>query len=151
MRVKNYTSGVPVDRTISRIEVALAAAGASGIMKDYSDGKLASLTFKIELPDTREIAIRLPANHEAVYNALRSEISRPRPGTLEKLHEQALRTSWKLMQDWIEVQLSLIKMQQVDVLQVFLPYVWDGKRTYYMALKDSKYKALLPAPPEPTE
>ncbi len=52
------------------------------------------------------------------------------------------------MQDWLEVQLSMIAMRQADFVQVFLPYVWDGQRTYYQALKDSGFRAMLPAPKE---
>jgi hypothetical protein len=33
-------------------------------------------------------------------------------------------------------------MHQLDPLQVFLPYVWDGQRTYYAALKDGGFKML---------
>ena len=142
MNIKNYTSSVPVERTISRIEQVLAGAGASGIIKDYDAGKLVALSFKVTLPTGRVAEVRLPANHEAVYQSLRKEILRPRRGTLDKLREQSLRTSWKLMQDWVEVQISLIKMQQVDFMQVFLPYVWDGRRTFYAALKEQNYLAL---------
>ena len=144
MQLRNYTSGVPVDRTVSKIESMLAKAGASGISKEYDNGQLTSLSFRVKLPNGNDVAIRLPANSKAVYASLRKEISRPRSGTLEKLQEQADRTSWKLMEDWVSVQLSLIAMQQVDFLQVFLPYVWDGKQTFYAALKASNYRALLP-------
>lgn len=146
MAIKNYTSSVPVDRTISRIEQVLAKAGATGIVKDYANSCLVALSFKVTLPNGREVSIRLPANHNAVYQTLRNQVVRPRSGTLKKLHEQSMRTSWKLMQDWVEVQISLIQMQQVDFMQVFLPYVWDGKRTFYAAIKESNYAGLLPAP-----
>lgn len=142
MNLKNYTSNVPVARTISRIEQMLAEAGASGIHKEYVNGALIALAFSINLPVGRLMTIRLPANQSAVYLTMKKSILRPRKGTLDKLNEQAARTAWKLMQDWVEVQLSLIKMQQVDVLQVFLPYVWDGKRTFYESLKDHNYIAL---------
>lgn len=144
--IKNYTSSVPIDRTISHIEQILAQSGASGIIKDYHEGKLTALCFRVALPTGRLVAVRLPVNQEAVYQTLRKEIRRPRPGTLEKLRDQAARTSWKLMQDWVEVQISLIKMQQVDFMQVFLPYVWDGRRTFYAALKEKEYLALPEAP-----
>lgn len=60
--------------------------------------------------------------------------------------EQASRTAWRLIQDWVEVQLSMVQMKQADFVQVFLPYVWDGKRnqTFYAALKECGYKGLLP-------
>lgn len=143
MNIKNYTSSVPVDRTISRIEQVLAEAGANGIIKDYDGGKLVALAFKVALPTGREVSIRLPANHQAVYQTMRKEILRPRRGTLDKLQDQAMRTSWKLMQDWVEVQISLIKMQQVDFIQVFLPYVLvNPGQTFYAKLKEQNYLAL---------
>jgi len=142
MNIKNYTSNVPVERTISRIEQVLASAGAVGIIKDYSAGRLVSLSFRVTLPTGKAVEVRLPANHEAVYQTLCKDIRRPRKGTMEKLQDQSLRTSWKLMQDWVEVQISLIKMQQADFMQVFLPYVWDGNKTFYAALKDQNYLML---------
>lgn len=58
--------------------------------------------------------------------------------------EQAERTAWKLVQDWVEVQLSMIQMKQADFVQVFLPYVWDGRETLYQRIKSTGYRALLP-------
>lgn len=141
--IKNYTSGVPIDRTVSRIESALVSGGASNIQKDYKDGVLVAICFTVVYPDSgRRVAVRLPANVESVYDAMREAIRRPRRGTIEKVKEQAGRTAWKLMQDWIEVQMSLIKMRQAEFLQVFLPYVWDGKNTFYASLKSSGFKML---------
>lgn len=142
MNLKNYTSSVPVEKTTGRIEQVLASAGACGISKDYTDGKLSALSFRIALPTGKQISIRLPANIDAVYDAMRIQIKKPRPGTLDNLRLQAERTSWKLMQDWVEVQISLIQMQQVDFMQVFLPYVWDGRQTFYHALKEKNFLAL---------
>lgn len=141
-RLKNYTSGVAVERTISNIETTLARAGAMAVTKDYKEGRVDALYFKLNLPVNRVVAIRLPVNIEAVYETLRKDVKRPHAGTLDRLRDQAMRTAWKLMQDWVEVQISLIQMQQVDFMQVFMPYVWDGKRTFYAALKDKQFLAL---------
>ena len=141
--LKNYTSGVPVERTLARIEAALVGGGAVNVSKDYKGGALDAVCFVVVNPETgMRMAVRLPANSEGVYQAMRSAIKRPRRGTLEKLRDQANRTAWKLIQDWIEVQMSLIAMQQAEFLQVFLPYVWDGERTFYTALKDGGFKLL---------
>lgn len=145
MNLKNYTSGVPVEKTVSRIEQVLAKAGASGISKEFSgSGDIESMTFRIEMGHG-QVAIRLPANSSQVYDAMKKSIKRPRSGTMVKLQDQARRTSWKLMQDWVEVQCSLIAMKQADVMQVFLPYVWDGEKTFYQFIRDGNYK-MLPAP-----
>lgn len=141
--IKNYTSGVPVDRTLAKIEAALVRGGATNVLKDYKDGILTAVCFAVVNPQTgQRISVRLPANSDGVYQAMRASVKKPRAGTLEKLREQASRTAWKLMQDWIEVQMSLIQMHQAEFLQVFLPYVWDGEKTFYTALKDGGFKML---------
>jgi hypothetical protein len=142
MHLKNYTSSVPVEKTIARIEFALARAGANGILKDYDNGRLSSLSFRVMLPTGKPISIRLPANADAVWMTMKRSVKRPRSGTMEALKAQADRTAWKLMQDWVEVQLSLISMQQVEFMQVFLPYVWDGEQTFYDKLKGGNFAAL---------
>lgn len=141
-RIKNYTSTIPVDRTISRIEALLVRAGASNIQKDYREGALNSICFSVDGPNSKQLAVKLPANVDAVYKRMRADIKRPQPGTLNRLKEQSARTAWKLMQDWLEVQISLIQMEQVEFLQIFLPYVWDGKKTFYAALKAGEFKQL---------
>ena len=67
--------------------------------------------------------------------------------TKATIYEQAARTAWKLVQDWIEVQVSMIVMKQAEFLEVFLPYVWDGRQTYFESVKSGAFKAL----PEKTE
>jgi hypothetical protein len=148
MNLKNYTSTVPVNLTVSRIEQLLAEAGASGVSKKYDNGLLTALAFTIKNGLGKDMTIRLPANADAVFETLKQEVRRPRRGTFDKLKDQASRTAWKLMQDWIAVQISLIQMQQADVIEVFLPYVWDGERTFYHALKAGGFKQ-LPAPSSP--
>ena len=148
MILKNYTSDVPASRTIARIEELLAKAGVNGVNKIFTSGRVASLTFSVTLPHAQTLTIRLPANVESVFSALRKTVKRPRAGTDQRLLDQAERTAWKLMQDWVEVQLSLIAMNQAEFLQVFLPYVHDGRRSFYDALRGDGFKALMPAKKE---
>jgi hypothetical protein len=141
--LKNYTSGVAVDRTVARIETLLAAFGAKAIGKNYESGKLSSLTFQIEI-NGRDVLIRLPANPQAVYDALRKEVKRPHNGTLDRLREQSERTAWRVQQEWLEIELTKIGLNQTEPLQAFLSYVWDGTQTYFERLNESKFKGLLP-------
>lgn len=142
MKIKNYTSEVPVSRTVSRIEELLSRFGAHNVSKDYYAGRLVAVRFSIRLETGREVSIRLPADESAVLKVLADGVRRPRQGTMERLKEQASRTAWKLQQDWVEVQLSLIEMQQAEAIQVFLPYVWDGSKTLFEAMRESGFKAL---------
>ena len=141
--IKNYTSSVTVERTIAKIEAALVSGGAEDIHKTYRSGLLEGICFQIFDPTiSKKLSIRLPANHEAVFEVLRGRVKKPRAGTIEKLREQASRTAWKIIQDLVEVQISLIQLGQAEFLQVFLPYVWDGERTFYAALKSGGFKLL---------
>ncbi len=141
MILKNYTSTVPVSRIISRIEEILAEFGAKAIGKNYAHGKVESITFQLAMCG-KDMLVRLPANPEAVYDALKKEVKRPHQGTMERLREQSERTAWKIQQDWLEVELTNIRLNQKEPLQAFLAYVWNGEQTYYEQLKGSGFKAL---------
>jgi len=137
---------VPASTTIARIEGYLADCGVSGTTKEFSNGQPVALSFHIKL-DGRDYTIRLPANVEAVqtalYNDYMSSRTRPRETTTrESFLDQATKTAWKLQQDWVQVQMSLIKLNQVDFRQAFLAYFWDGEQTFYEQLQASKFKQL---------
>jgi hypothetical protein len=146
MNLKNYTSSVAASTTIARIEGYLAECGVSGTTKEFNRGQPCALSFHVKL-DGKPYTIRLPANIEAVqatlYNDYIASRVRPRDNvTKESFLEQATKTAWKLQQDWVQVQMSLIKLNQVDFRQAFLAYFWDGERTFYEQLQASKFKAL---------
>lgn len=153
MNLKNYTSNVPVGVTVSRIEQILADAGCSGIAKEYSSGLPIALMFRIKFAaDKPEVTVKLPANIQACHDTFwkdhcsgRSTRSRK---TKDDFMEQAARTAWKLQQDWVEVQISLIRLKQMDAMQAFLSYAWDGTQTVYERVKNTGFRALLPAPEE---
>lgn len=147
--MKNYTSEVPATITIGRVEVILARAGIRNIMKDYSGLEVTGLYFTLPNPlkTAVSIPVRLPVDIVAVEKVLRQGYSKDRKWTKEqntRIFEQSRRTAWKLMQDWVEVQLSLIELGQAEAVQVFLPYVWDGflKQDYYTKIKAANFKAL---------
>lgn len=140
--MKNYTSNVPVERTISRIEQFLARAGASNIVKRYEDGQVTELSFLVMMPDKTIHGIRLPINVAAVMKVMKAKVKKPHAGTIKRIEEQAARTAWKLVQDWVEIQLSMIEMEQAEFLQIFLPYLHDGKKSFFEAFKLGQIKFL---------
>lgn len=148
MNLKNYTSSVSAQTTISFIEAYLMECGATGIAKEINHGHVAAIIFEAPDDKGRKRLIKLPANvegvHEFLWRDYASNAVRPRKQK-EDFRDQATRTAWKIMQDWCQVQMSLIKLKQADLLQVFLPYIWDGNQTYYDYLKGSNFRA-LPAP-----
>ncbi len=147
--IKNYTSTVPVSRSIQRIEDRLVQHGAQKIMKSYdATKKLEGFCFSLYVQG-REIPFKLPARVQNVSKVLRGEIKRPKRGTLERIEEQAARTAWKLISDWLDIQISLIDIGQVEIMEVLLPYVWNPatQETYFETIKGGGYK-LLSAPAE---
>lgn len=126
-RIKNYTSTVPAHETIGVIEQLLLLAGAVAILKEYVAGKVFAISFKLKV-EWGEMPIQLPANAGKVFDVFLAEKKATGRGIVtisqkEKMAEQAERTAWKLMEDWVRVQLSLIRMKQADAAQVFLPYL----------------------------
>ena len=143
--MKNYTSSVPVEVTVLRIEKVLVKYGASHVAKEYANGEVVGLTFTIQLPTTgKDLRVRLPANPPAVTKVLLDGREYLSPTAIKRIEGQARRTAWKIMQDLVEVQLSMIEMEQAEFVQIFLPYILgsDGHRTFYDAVKDSGFKML---------
>jgi hypothetical protein len=149
MNLKNYTSAIPAKITIANIESYLAECGITGIAKKYKEGRCTALVF--EAPDTGgNRTIQLPSDVEAVQDYLWSEYHgriRNRTGkTRDDFGEQAERTAWKLMDDWVRVQMTLIAVQKKTITEVFLAYVMVSRdQTFFQQLKGNQFKAL----PEP--
>lgn len=145
MNLKNYTSNVPVHQTLAIIEAYLADCGVSGIAKEYNPQKQpVALFFKIDVGG-RQYCIRLPARvdqvHEALWRDYCTGVSRPRKAK-DDFREQAGKTAWKIQLDWVQVQMSLVKLKQCDFREVFMAFIWDGSQTYYEFLAKSNFKAL---------
>lgn len=141
--VKNYTSTVPANRSVQHIEDRLVKHNAKNILKLYEDQCLVGVAFIIP-NNGKDIPFKLPARIDRVEARLRSVIKRPRKGTLGKLKEQAARTAWKLLADWVDIQLSLVELDQVEMLEIFMPYIYDSEKdkTFFERMKDSGFKLL---------
>jgi len=144
MNLKNYTSGVPPTRSVSQIEQKLVSIGAKHIAKTYDDNQnLSGITFQIT-QDNRPMIFKLPANVELIEKMMLDEVKRPRRGTVDKTKDQAQRTAWKLLLDWVEVQASMIIIGRREAMEVFLPYAYDPQndQTFFEKLKSGQFKLL---------
>lgn len=144
MNIKNYTSGVAAERSISKIESILMDIGATNINKNYEEKRLVGITFIMPV-DGKSLLFRLPAKADAVVSALKKMYKRLTPTALRNIQDQAEKTAWKICCDWVEIQATLIKLEQAEFIEVFLPYVYNIERqqTFFEHIKEKSYKALL--------
>lgn len=138
--IKNYTSNTT--NTFDKIQKVLAQHKAKRMMFEYDNqGRIDALSFSIEI-DGREVGFKLPAKVKNVEQIFKREGIR----LDEKGLQQAYRTAWANIRDWLDAQMALIDTEQVQIEEVFLPYAVsrDG-RTYFETIKDNQY--LLGEPP----
>lgn len=132
-RLKNSYSGASNASIFEAITKSLATHSARRIMFDYdSDGQAVALQFAIEIGrDT--LLFRLPARIENVAKLVqRSYRSRGSGIAGKKLKDQAYKTAWANIRDWVTAQMALIDSEMVQVEEVFLPYlvVEEGKTLF---------------------
>lgn len=125
MAIKNYTTTIDVYKSLGEIQGALASHGARKIMVDYDEaGQPVGVAFGIKtLAGPR--GFLLPANVEGVRAVFARQKVKDQGG-------QAERTAWRNVRDWIMAQMAIVEAGQVDMEEVFLPYLTDGRgRTLY--------------------
>lgn len=125
MAIKNYTTTIDVYKSLGEIQGALASHGARKIMVDYDEhGQPVGVAFGIETPAGPR-GFLLPANAEGVRAVFARQKVRAPDG-------QAERTAWRNVRDWIMAQMAIIEAGQVEMEEIFFPYLTDGRgRTVY--------------------
>ncbi len=135
MPLLNYTTTVPVSRTIGQIQGLLVEAGARSILTDYdSVGRPIGIAFRTEtLHGVR--SFHLPVTAHRVEAVLTREKVPSRYCT----PEHAERVGWRIVKDWLEAQLAIIRTEMVTLDQVMLPYMQgDDGRTVYELYRDQQ-------------
>ena len=131
MPIKNYTSEVDAYKSMGEIQKALAKTGARRIMTEYTeDSTPAGIVFSI-MTGNGETGFMLPANVEGVRLVLEKQKVRAD-------EEQARRTAWRILRDWVLAQCAIIESGMVETEEVFMPYITNGKRTMYQLYKDGQ-------------
>jgi hypothetical protein len=144
--LKNYTSTVPVSRSIGHIEDLLIFHGAKNIMKeiDPTNKRIEAVCFIITL-DGKDIPFKLAAHVENVETILLAKVKKRTPSGDQKIKEQAERTAWKLISDHIEISLALVEIKQRDLRQTFMADIYfPAKQKTYYEIMMAKGFNLLP-------
>ena len=126
MPIKNYTTKIGVGQSLGEIQDALARNGARKIMVDYGDnGEPIALVFALMTGNGMQ-GFLLPANMAGVARVFEKQ-------KVKADREQVMRTAWRNIRDWVMAQMAFIEAGNVQVDEIFLPYLTDGKRTLYEA------------------
>lgn len=137
MALKNYTTMINTNKTIGEIQEILAKHKAKAILTEYDDeGEALALSFKIDTI-RGQVGIKLPANIEKVYQVLKRQ--KMKNNQIRDTKEQAKRTAWRNLKDWIDVQMALLETEQVEMEEIFLPYVINKSgQTLYQAFQNNQ-------------
>lgn len=118
MPIKNYTTKIDVYTSLGEIQGALASHGARKVMIDYdAAGKPSGVMFGIETPIGPQV-FNLPASIEGVVKVLEKQ-------KVKADREQAERIAWRNVRDWVMAQMAFIEAGNVQMDEVFLPYLTD--------------------------
>lgn len=135
MPIKNYTTSVPVERTIADITKILLKQNATSILTDYQNSLPVALRFEVKLVD-RCLYFRMPVNIEGVAKALKRECVHADDAKVRRI-------AWRIVKDWADAQMALIEAGQASLVEVFLPYATtDSGETFFQKISRQHYLQL---------
>jgi hypothetical protein len=138
----NYTTSVPVNRSITEVQKILAKAGASSVQIEYVETQPIGVGFTLRTPHGRR-SFLLPVDVPAMHTLLAADAAAGKIRRAYGTPEHAARVAWRVIKDWLEAQLALIDARMAALDQVMLPYLLvDEDRTLYAAYRDQERAAL---------
>ena len=141
MPIMNYTTKVSADRTVAEISQLLVKKGASEIMTSFDEhAKPVALKWRTRSKHG-PLSFSMPVRVDAVYEVMTRQ--RVMATNNAARREQAYRTAWRIIKDWVEAQMALLETEMVDFEEVFMPYILSGRETLYQAMSEGRVKALV--------
>jgi hypothetical protein len=146
MGTLNYTTTVPVEKTLGEMQTMLAKHRAKAIATQYDDDRLpVGLSFVITT-DFGDRTFALPVDVKVVHKLLvdldrdqKLSVKARKKAGYYSTPEHAARVAWRVMKDWLEAQLALIQYRMVKLDQVMLPYlVGDDGQSLYDAYRQTQ-------------
>lgn len=129
MPLLNYTTEVPISKTASEIVGMLAKAGAMRISQSFGeDGAVAGIDFMLKIGSV-PVLFQLPVQVDsavAVYRKIKPHRTGRYADWEKRTRAQGERVAWRIVKDWVEVQLAMVELQQAEIGQLFMPYAVDG-------------------------
>lgn len=119
MSILNYTTTVPVNRTLAQITDVLVKAKAQAIMSEYENGRVSYVSFRMET-EQGLLSYRLPCNVDGVFAVIKRDNKIP---AAQRTIEKAERIAWRIVKDWLEAQMAMVEAKLAVLPQVMLPYM----------------------------
>lgn len=144
MGTLNYSTTVPMARTVGEIQDILARAGADAVGTRYENRRPVGVSFMLNTA-AGVASFTLPVNVDAVHKLLvqqhaAGQLGKQASKAVLTSREHAERVAWRVAKDWLVAQLALVEAGMATLDQVMLPYLTTGEgRTLY---DDYRVKAL---------
>lgn len=140
MPLKNYSTEISPEKSMGEIQGLLRKVKVRGSYTSYGDdGEPIGLAFEVDSAWGRRSYL-LPADVDNVQRVLARQI-----GPNRATREQAARVAWRLVKDWVAVQIAFIESGAAVFEQVMLPYMQDESGRTVYDLASERYQPALPA------
>lgn len=140
MAILNYSTTISVQKTCNEIQEILIRNGASKIVFDYENQIPINLTFVANFKG--QIAFfSLPCRFGGVLKVMKQQ----KVDNRYRNEQQALRTGWRILKDWINAQMAIVEAEMAELPEVFMQYgvTRNGERLYdYIKALDSNNSPL---------
>lgn len=117
MPILNYSTKIDAWKTVNEVQQILSKHNVSHFAIKNEGSWPIALSFTINHMG-QPLNFLLPCNHEGVLNCLKKDRKIPKAS---KTSEQALRTSWRIIKDWVEAQLAIVDAEISTMPEAFMP------------------------------
>lgn len=146
-KLLNYTTEIEPIKTAGEIMGILASKHAQAIMIEYERGEPTGLSFKLTVKE-QEVFFKLPCNVDGAFAAMQRMNLPPR--YVNK--NQAKRTAWRIVKNWVEAQMAIIDCGQAEMAEIFLPYaITNNGQTFFQRMQQNPNRLLAAGDPESEE
>lgn len=116
MPILNFTTKIDAWKTVNEIQQILAKHSVTHMNVRNEGSFPVALSFSIIFKN-QPLNFLLPCNHEGVLRCLKRDRKVPNSS---KNSEQALRTSWRILKDWVESQMAIVEAELAPIQDIFL-------------------------------
>lgn len=119
MPILNYTTSIDAWKTVNEIQQIMSKHRVSHFSIKNEGTRPVALSFTIDY-NGRPLNFLLPCNHAGVWRVIQNDKD-IRPA--HRNEDQAFRTSWRIIKDWVEAQLAIVEAELAPIEEVFMAYL----------------------------